>query len=114
MHLRPCARRRDARLPPRSCALRSFAAATIFMALVIFCVDLTELIRPRSSFSEALGSIVTLAPARSVRRARSKRRQTNCFLNSVDARRQRLSRLVVAGPWCRGSAMSTSAWLGRR
>src|SRR5690606_41362747 len=36
-----------------ACALRSFAAATICLALVIFWVDLTELIRPLSSFSEA-------------------------------------------------------------
>jgi hypothetical protein len=36
-----------------ACALRSLAAATICLALVIFWVDLTELIRPLSSFSEA-------------------------------------------------------------
>ena len=36
-----------------ACALRSLAAATICLALVIFWVDLTELIRPLSSLSEA-------------------------------------------------------------
>src|SRR5687768_1685703 len=37
-----------------SCARRSFAAATICMALVIFCVALTEAMRLRRSFSEAM------------------------------------------------------------
>src|SRR5687768_18092655 len=36
-----------------ACALRSLAAATICLALVIFWVDLTELIRPLSSVSQA-------------------------------------------------------------
>jgi hypothetical protein len=35
----------------RSCALRSFAAATIFMALVTCCVDFIPLIRTRISFN---------------------------------------------------------------
>src|SRR5206468_5081380 len=38
----------------RSCARRSFAAATIFMALVICCVLLTERSRRRMSISEAI------------------------------------------------------------
>src|SRR6185436_2350989 len=36
------------------CARRSFAAATIFIALVIFWVDLTEVIRVLSALSEAI------------------------------------------------------------
>src|ERR1700720_2625518 len=36
------------------CARRSFAAATICMALVIFCVALTEAIRLRRSFNEGI------------------------------------------------------------
>src|SRR5262245_45400641 len=38
-----------------ACARRSFAAATICMALVIFCVALTEAMRLRRSFSEGMG-----------------------------------------------------------
>jgi hypothetical protein len=37
-----------------SCARRSFAAATIFMAEVIFCVDLTLLMRTRSDLRLAM------------------------------------------------------------
>src|SRR4051812_10989031 len=36
------------------CARRSFAAATICMALVIFCVAFTEAMRLRRSFSEGM------------------------------------------------------------
>src|SRR5918997_2176205 len=36
------------------CARRSFAAATICMALVIFCVAFTEAMRLRRSFSEGI------------------------------------------------------------
>ena len=39
----------------RSCARRSFAAATIFMARVICCVFLTDAMRLRMSRSEAMG-----------------------------------------------------------
>ena len=42
----------------RSCARRSRDAATIFIALVICCVDLTARIRRRMSISDG---IVTLA-----------------------------------------------------
>ena len=38
----------------RSCARRSFDAATIFMALVICCVFLTERIRRRRSMREGM------------------------------------------------------------
>ena len=38
----------------RACARRSFDTATICMALVIFCVDLTEAIRFLSSFSDGI------------------------------------------------------------
>jgi hypothetical protein len=38
-----------------SCARRNLAAATIFMAEVIFCVDLTLLIRFFKSFKLAIG-----------------------------------------------------------
>jgi hypothetical protein len=38
------------------CARRSFDAATIFMAEVIFCVDLTLLMRVRSAFRLGIGS----------------------------------------------------------
>src|SRR3954454_989679 len=38
------------------CARRSFEAATICMALVIFCVALVEAMRTRMSFSEAIVS----------------------------------------------------------
>jgi len=44
-----------------ACARRSFAAATIFIALVIFCVDLTEPIRILRALSEAIGSGELLA-----------------------------------------------------
>src|SRR3984893_855699 len=44
------------------CARRSFAAATICMALVIFCVALTEAIRLRRSFSEGMVSPLHLFP----------------------------------------------------
>ena len=44
------------------CARRSFAAATICMALVIFCVALTEAIRLRKSFSEGMVSPVHICP----------------------------------------------------
>ena len=37
-----------------SCARRSLAAATSFMALVIFCVDLTDAIRVRTAFSDGM------------------------------------------------------------
>src|SRR5215468_10829279 len=40
----------------RSCARRNFAAATSFMALVIFCVDSTDRIRRRMSRSVGMGS----------------------------------------------------------
>jgi hypothetical protein len=46
-----------------ACALRSLAAATICLALVIFWVDLTELIRPLSSFSEATQFSPFVTPA---------------------------------------------------
>ena len=46
----------------RSCARRSFAAATSFMARVIFCVDSTERIRRRMSRSVAIGRYATLMP----------------------------------------------------
>jgi hypothetical protein len=39
----------------RSCDLRSFAAATIFMAFVICWVLITELIRVFTSFKLAIG-----------------------------------------------------------
>src|SRR5579864_7303193 len=39
----------------RSCARRSFEAATIFIALVICCVFLTARIRRRRSISDGMG-----------------------------------------------------------
>jgi hypothetical protein len=41
---------------------RSFAAATIFMALVIFCVDLTDAIRSRTALSEGMKVLEVLSP----------------------------------------------------
>jgi hypothetical protein len=41
------------------CALRNFAAATICLALVIFWVDLTELIRPLSSLRLAIANYLS-------------------------------------------------------
>ena len=46
----------------RSCARRSFAAATSFMARVIFCVDWTERIRRWMSRSVAMARYAALMP----------------------------------------------------
>lgn len=40
-----------------SCALRSFAALTIFMALVICCVEIVEVILFRTSFKLGINYI---------------------------------------------------------
>src|SRR5688572_8551885 len=40
-----------------SWARRSLAAATSFMARVIFCVDLTDAIRMRTALSEGMGAL---------------------------------------------------------
>ena len=46
-------------LRARSCARRSFDAATIFMALVICCVDLTARMRRRMSMRDGITSVPT-------------------------------------------------------
>src|SRR5204863_6502587 len=43
-----------------SCARRSFAAATSFMARVIFCVDLTDAIRRRTALREGMAWLLRL------------------------------------------------------
>src|SRR5258708_28727058 len=50
------------------CARRSFEAATICMALVIFCVALVEAMRTRMSFSEAILSSPRRSDLRSDRK----------------------------------------------
>src|SRR5215510_2719399 len=45
----------------RSCALRSFDAATIFIALVICCVFLTARIRRRRSMREGMPNLATVS-----------------------------------------------------
>ena len=47
-----------------SCARRSFDAATIFMALVICCVDLTARMRRRMSISDGIWPAYAATPAR--------------------------------------------------
>src|SRR3954454_5207490 len=46
------------------CARRSFDAATICIALVIFCVALVEAMRTRMSFSDAMCSVLYVRHAR--------------------------------------------------
>src|SRR5262245_35820610 len=48
----------------RSCARRSFDAATIFIALVICCVFLTARIRRRRSISDGMSSALALGRRR--------------------------------------------------
>src|ERR1043165_8907061 len=62
------------------CARRSLEAATICIALVIFCVALVEAMRTRMSFSEAI--------------LRSPRRSDRCQTASLSVRHARL----YAGP----------------
>src|SRR5450759_2800254 len=90
----------------RSCARRSFAAETIFMALVICCVFLTERMRRRISIK--LGMCFSNQVSGRVKPLAEKLRN-NCWDRSVD-RRKRLSHVRRAGLaplWGRRFRLST-------
>ena len=106
-HAQHLAARTGARAEMRSCARRSCDAATIFIALVICCVDLTARIRRRMSISEGMASGLRLRP-RGFRLAGERaRRIPSAPRSSVGLRSRRRSsssrRSPAALPACRVS-----------
>src|SRR5215207_6409226 len=77
-------------LTMRSCERRSFEAETIFMALVICCVDLTARTRRRMSISEGMGFDLRLGRRAGERLAELRQRR-------VDLRLQRVVERLLLG-----------------